>query len=208
AVNDSFVYDVDVLMEYISKLEGCRYVHLAPGKNNEIPLASVEFLRGSLDAKISLDVEHLLFENVDGSLEFYINPDLSEILENVDILQVSREHLSDIADNLNIVYAGDICGMAESLSGQGPQTVIVTQGSMGSIIYSAGNFYHIEPYYVESIVDATGAGDTHIAGFLYGMLETGGDVERSGRYAGYVAAKKIENNGPLPAGDYSRVLVD
>jgi len=182
---------------------GCRYVHLAPGKNNAIPLDSVEYLRKNLDAKLSLDVEHLLFENVDGSLESYINPDLSEIIENVDILQISREHLSDIADNLNIAYAGDICGMAESLSEYGPQTVIVTQGSMGSVIYSSGKFYHIEPFYVENIVDATGAGDTHIAGFLHGMLATDGNVKLSGRYAGYVAAKKIENGGPLPAGDYS-----
>ena len=209
AVNDSFVYGVDILREHISKLSECRYVHLAPGKNNEVPLASVEFLKDNLDnSMISLDVEHLLFENVEGSLEFYMNPDLSGILANVDILQVSREHLSDIADNLNIAYAGDICGMAESLSEHGPQTVIVTQGSMDSIIYSAGNFYHIEPFYPENIVDATGAGDTHIAGFLHGMLATGGDVERSGRHAGYVAAKKIENDGPLPAGDYSKVLVD
>ncbi|MCK4926857.1 MAG: hypothetical protein KAS11_00180 [Candidatus Aenigmarchaeota archaeon] len=199
AVNDSFVYSVDILDKHISKLKGCSYVHLAPGKNNEIPLDSVRYLRNNLsNSMISLDVEHLLFENVDGSLESYLNPDLSGIIENVDILQVSRRHLSDIADNLNIAYAGDICGMAESLSEHGPQTVIVTQGSMGSIIYSDKRFYHIEPYYVD-VVDTTGAGDTHIAGFLHGMLATGGDVKLSGMHAGYVAAKKIENGGPLPA---------
>jgi len=204
AVNDSFVYSVDLLKEHIAKLKGCKYVHLAPGKNNEIPLDSVGFLRDNLDkSMISLDVEHLLFENIDGSLEPYINPDISGILVYVDILQVCRRRLSDIADNLNIAYAGDISGMAESLSKRGPQTVIITQGSMGSIIYSTGEFYYIEPFYVENIVDTTGAGDTHIAGFLHGMLMTGGDVELSGRYAGYVAAKKIENGGPLPVGDYS-----
>ncbi|MEA2003544.1 MAG: hypothetical protein U9O53_01140 [archaeon] len=47
-----------------------------------------------------------------------------------------------------------------------------------------------------------------MAGFLHGMLLTGGDVELSGRYAGFVAAKKIENNGVLPVGDYSKVIVD
>ncbi|MEA2003543.1 MAG: hypothetical protein U9O53_01135 [archaeon] len=126
AVNDSFVYSVDILRENISKLEGCRYVHLAFWKNDEIPLASVKFLRDNLDAKISLDVEHLLFKNVESFLEFYINPELSGILADVDILQVLRKHLSDIADNLNIDYAGDICGMAESLFRCSYEVVIVT----------------------------------------------------------------------------------
>ncbi|NOQ38482.1 hypothetical protein GQ472_06365 [archaeon] len=204
AVNDSFVYSVDILEEHIAKLKECKYVHLALGKNNEIPLDSVRYLRNNLsNSMISLDVEHLLFENVDGSLESYLNPDLSGIIENVDILQVSRRHLSDIADNLNIAYAGDICDMAESLSERGPQTVIVTQGYRGSIINSAGKFYHIEPSYVEDIVDTTGAGDTHIACFLHGMMIYGDDVKLAGNYAAYLTAKKIENGGPLPAGDYS-----
>ncbi len=210
AVNDSFVYSVEVLRENISKFSGCRYVHLGPGKNNEIPLCSVEFLRDNLDAKLSLDVEHLLTENVDGQLKEHNNPELVGILKNIDILQVSEKFLSVLADNLSLKKNDSLCDMAKSLSKTGPLIVIITRGSKGSLIYSDGEVCIVEPCKAENIVDTTGAGDTHIACFLHGMILYNGDAKLAGDYAAYLTAKKIENGGPLSAGyssSFSREMI-
>ena len=48
--------------------------------------------------------------------------------------------------------------------------VIVTRGEEGSVVYDGDEFiyYGIEPC---EVVDTLGAGDSFIAGFLYGMAE-------------------------------------
>ncbi len=203
ATNDSFVYDVEALRENISKFSGCRYIHLAPGKNNEIPLSSVEYLKKNLDAKLSLDVEHLVLENIDGVLQPFINHELPEILKNIDILQVSEKFLSVLADNLSLKKNDSLCDMAKSISKTGLSIVIITRGSKGSLIYSMGKLCIVESCKAEKILDTTGAGDTHIACFLHGMMIHGGDVKLAGDHAAYLTAKKIENGGPLSAGDSS-----
>lgn len=58
----------------------------------------------------------------------------------------------------------------KGMQGKGPKIVIVTRGEKGSIAYDGENFteYGIVPC---EVVDTMGAGDSFIAGFLFGILQ-------------------------------------
>ena len=202
--NDKFIYTANILKNNISRLKGCRFVHLAPGKNNEIPLESVRYLKENLKStKISIDAEHLLFDDSGGISVPFRNPDLSDMMKNLDILQISEKSVPNIVNCLDIKDCTNLCSVALSLSRYGPDIVIITRGSKGSLICSGGDVCEIKSYDIKDIVDTTGAGDTHISCFLHGMIIHGGDVKLAGDHAAYLTARKIENGGPLPAGDYS-----
>jgi sugar/nucleoside kinase (ribokinase family) len=72
--------------------------------------------------------------------------------------------------------------------------VIVTLAELGSIIYDGNNFINIPPYEI-NLVDATGAGDTYMAGFTFEYLRTQ-DLYRSGCYASCTSSIMIEQVGP------------
>jgi sugar/nucleoside kinase (ribokinase family) len=48
----------------------------------------------------------------------------------------------------------------------GPETVIVTMGSKGSVLSTRGNFFEVPAYKSTQVVDPTGAGDVFIGAFL------------------------------------------
>lgn len=58
----------------------------------------------------------------------------------------------------------------KEMQAKGPELVIVTRGEKGSIAYDGSEFitYGIVPC---NVVDTMGAGDSFIAGFLYGILQ-------------------------------------
>ncbi len=83
---------------------------------------------------------------------------------------------------------------AEIIKSWGPEIVIVTLAELGSIIYDGVDFIDIPPYQID-LVDATGAGDTYMAGFTYEYLK-GGDLRRAGCFASCVSSIMIEQVGP------------
>ena len=83
---------------------------------------------------------------------------------------------------------------AEIIHSWGPKIVIVTLAELGSVIYDGKNFIDIPPFEVD-LVDATGAGDTYMAGFTFEYLKTK-DLKRAGCYASCTSSIMIENVGP------------
>ncbi len=83
---------------------------------------------------------------------------------------------------------------AEIIKGWGPKLVIVTLAELGSLIYDGKDFIEIPPYEI-SLVDATGAGDTYMAGFTFEYLRTK-DLRKSGCFASCVSSIMIEQVGP------------
>lgn len=77
----------------------------------------------------------------------------------------------------------------------GTEIVIVTLAELGSVIYDGKQFVDIPPYQID-LVDATGAGDTYMAGFTFEYLKSGGDVWRAGCFASCTSSIMIENVGP------------
>jgi sugar/nucleoside kinase (ribokinase family) len=66
---------------------------------------------------------------------------------------------------------------------------------LGSIIYDGTDFIDIPPFKID-LIDATGAGDTYMAGFTFEYLKNGGDLRRAGCYASCTSSVMIENSGP------------
>ncbi len=72
--------------------------------------------------------------------------------------------------------------------------LIVTRGSQGSDIYTAGRAIHVPVAHTRRIVDPTGCGDAYRAGLLYGLANAL-DWETTGRLGSVMGALKIECGG-------------
>lgn len=78
----------------------------------------------------------------------------------------------------------------------GVKEVLLTLGSLGSIIYAEGTFYKIPAYPAKNVVDATGCGDTYSMGYLY-MRNKGASYEEAGCFAAALSTIKLEKSGPF-----------
>ena len=85
---------------------------------------------------------------------------------------------------------------AALLAEWGVKEVMLTLGSEGSIVHTAGCYYKIPAYPPKEIVDATGCGDTYMLGYLY-MRSKGASVEESGCFAAAMSTIKLEKSGPF-----------
>ncbi|WP_457568615.1 PfkB family carbohydrate kinase [Desulfurobacterium sp.] len=77
---------------------------------------------------------------------------------------------------------------------KGPSLICISLGAQGSIILFNNRVYRIPAVKSSKIVDPTGAGDSHRAGFLTALLK-GYDIETAGRIASTVASFTIEAEG-------------
>lgn len=78
----------------------------------------------------------------------------------------------------------------------GSKEVLITLGSLGSVIFAEGRFYRIPAYPPKNIVDATGCGDTYVTGYLY-MRNKGASYEEAGCFAAAMSTLKLEASGPF-----------
>jgi sugar/nucleoside kinase (ribokinase family) len=83
---------------------------------------------------------------------------------------------------------------ARTIKSWGPKIVIITLAELGSVIYDGTEFIEIPPYAV-ALVDATGAGDTYMAGFVHAYLR-GESLRHCGTFASAVSSIMIEQCGP------------
>lgn len=113
-----------------------------------------------------------------------------EALKYIDILKVN-EHEAEV-----LTGKSDLHEACQVLAEWGVREVLLTLGSLGSIILADGTFYHIPAYKPQKEVDATGCGDTYVMGYLYKRAQ-GATIEQAGHFASAIAAKKMEASGPF-----------
>ena len=78
----------------------------------------------------------------------------------------------------------------------GVKTVLLTLGDKGSLIYTEGQFYDIPAYPTLQVVDATGCGDTYMAGYLYKRSQ-GASYQEAGCFAAAMCTLKLQAHGPF-----------
>jgi sugar/nucleoside kinase (ribokinase family) len=78
----------------------------------------------------------------------------------------------------------------------GANMVALTMGADGVVASDGARRFHVPTNPVE-VLDATGAGDSFLAGFLVATLD-GNDFERSLLFARAVVERKLQTVGPLP----------
>ncbi len=163
-----------------------RIFHLGPLLAGDIPLELYPLLAGK--GKISLDAQGYL-RKLKGQKVYPTDwPEKLEALRYVDILK------ADVAELRALTGCETIEQGAERAADWGVKEVIVTNASKGSAIYSEGVFYHMPAYFPPEVVDATGCGDTYVAGYLYSRLK-GLGIQESGEFAAAMAGLKTAKNG-------------
>lgn len=159
------------------------------------PLLADDFAPGLIEAlasrgKISLDVQGLLRRVEDTQVQATDWQQKRELLPFVHILKVNEHELAVLTGQ------DDIRLGAVLLAGMGVKEVVVTLGSEGSLIYADGEFYTITVFKPEIFRDATGCGDTYMAGYLYKRVK-GETVAEAGLFASAMAGLKAGISGPF-----------
>ena len=163
--------------------------HLGPLLADDIPVECIKTL--SERGIVSLDVQGYLRTVKDKKVCAVDWTEKKEALRYVHILKASRTELEVLTAQK------DVRKGAKMLNEWGVKEVIVTLGSMGSVIYKDGFFYNIPAYRpVTDVVDATGCGDTYMAGYLYKWIK-GAGAKEAGEFAAAMATLKIESSGPF-----------
>ena len=172
-------------MEQLAGVEA-RFFHLGPLLADDISLELIKVLSGK--GKISLDVQGYLREVIDYKVHPAAWPQKAEALQYVDILK------ADVAELHALTGCHSVEEGAKTVAGWGVKEVIVTNGSHGSVIYSGGIFYTIPAFRPATVTDATGCGDTYVAGYLY-KRSKGEGIQASGEFAAAMAGLKTAANG-------------
>jgi sugar/nucleoside kinase (ribokinase family) len=162
--------------------------HLGPLLSDDMSTGLIKELFGR--GNVSVDAQGYLREVVDKGVHAIDWADKREALQYVDILKVN-EHELEVLTGIADIYEG-----AKVLAEWGVKEVVVTLGSMGSVIYADSIYYTIPAYKPTEVVDATGCGDTYMAGYLYRRVK-GDDIQKAGEFAAAMAGLKIENSGPF-----------
>jgi sugar/nucleoside kinase (ribokinase family) len=162
--------------------------HLGPLLADDIPVELIKEL--SSRGRVSLDAQGYLRKVEDKNVIPVDWPAKKEALQYIDILKVN-EHELEALTGLTDIKKG-----AEVLADWGVKEVVITLGSMGSVIYAEGLFYNVPAYIPTAVVDATGCGDTYMAGYLYQRTK-GALYQEAGEFAAAMASFKIESSGPF-----------
>lgn len=162
--------------------------HLGPLLADDISLVLIKTL--SLKGSVSLDVQGYLREVQNENVCAIDWADKIEALQYVTVLKANESEMNMLTD------CSDIRKAAKILAGWGVKEVVITLGSMGSVILAEGIYYDIPAYKPLAVTDATGCGDTYMAGYLYQRVK-GAGIQEAGEFAAAMATKKIESSGPF-----------
>jgi len=165
-----------------------RIFHLGPLLADDISTELIKTL--SEKGRVALDVQGYLRKVVNKKVYPVDWPEKEQALQYVDILK------ADVAEMEVLTGYGDIKRGVKTLTDWGVKEVVITDGSKGSTIYSDGVFYDIPAYQPQIAVDATGCGDTYMAGYLYQKVK-GETLPEAGKFAAAMAGLKTASTGPF-----------
>ncbi|MXV14843.1 PfkB family carbohydrate kinase [Hufsiella ginkgonis] len=165
-----------------------RVFHLGPLLANDI---SPELIRSlAARANVSLDVQGYLRDVRDGQVYPIQWAASAGLLPYVHTLKANDAELEVLTGETDLRLG------AKAIAALGVKEVVITLGSQGSLIYENGKFHEIAVYMPRVVADATGCGDTYMAGYLSRRL-AGAGIREAGEFASAMASIKIESSGPF-----------
>jgi sugar/nucleoside kinase (ribokinase family) len=173
--------------------------HLGPLLAEDMPVELIKLLAAK--GKVSLDVQGYLRRVVDHKVYPIDWLQKREALQYIDIIKADEAELNALTGIKDPKEGATI------LAQWGVKEIVVTNGSKGSFIYNEGNFFFIPAYRPHITADATGCGDTYMAGYLYQRTKDSG-IQQAGEFAAAMASLKMESPGPFTGTerDIARVL--
>lgn len=175
-------------MEQLLDVEA-KVFHLGPLLAGDFTTDFIKTL--SAKGSLALDVQGYLRKVVDQKVYLTDWADKAEALQYIDILK------ADVAELAALSGYKTVADGVKYLAGQGVKEAVITNGSQGSTIYCDGVFYDIPAYHPEMVVDATGCGDTYMAGYLYQRIKKQAPIQQSGEFAAAMAGLKTMSPGPF-----------
>jgi len=175
------------LIEQVKDISA-RIFHLGPLLADDMSAGFVKGLAGM--GKISLDVQGYLRKVIDKNVHATQWLEKDEVLPYIDILK------ADVAELAALTGCNTVNDGVMQLTALGVKEIVITNGSRGSLIYTGGTFYTIPAYMPGVIIDATGCGDTYMAGYLYKRVK-GAGIQESGEFAAAVSGLKAASPGPF-----------
>lgn len=162
--------------------------HLGSLLADDFSLDIVKFL--SAKGLVSVDSQGYLREVRDTHVYPVGWREKTEALQYIHFLKANEHEMEVLTGYCDVARA------ARQLYAWGVKEVLITLGSMGSILYDGQSFIRIPAYKPREIIDATGCGDTYMTGYLYKRAK-GACLEEAGRFAAAMSTLKIEGNGPF-----------
>lgn len=103
-------------------------------------------------------------------------------------------HYAGLLDRLFMLKASVVEATYLNLESLSPETcLVITEGERGCTLHYKGERVHIPPFSSEE-VDSTGAGDSFMAGFAYGLLQ-GWDLPRCAMVGNYCGSQAVKSLG-------------
>ena len=173
-----------------------RLFHLGPLTPDDM---SVEFIEATADrGRVSLDVQGLVRQIDRGRVEPCDWPEKVRGLARVSILKANEDEARMLTGE------SDPERSARRIAAWGPEEVLVTCASKGSVVFHGGEIHHVPAIATPDAVDPTGSGDTYMAGYLSARLD-GADPAPAARFGAAAAALKLRHVGPF---DGNRTMVE
>ena len=152
--------------------------------------------RGALAKLISENEFKDIFYDVNLRKGYYSKEILLNSLKNCSILKLNDEEVGVLGE----IFFQEIIGM-EAFATRvakdfGIQTIIITAGAKGCMIYADGEMNFVKGYPAE-VVDTVGAGDSFSAAFLYQYLKHK-DAVMAADIANQLGAYVASSRGPIP----------
>lgn len=170
------------------KAVDAKIFHLGPLLSNDISVELIRELAGR--SRVSLDVQGYL-RKVKGQSVCAVDwKDKKQALQYVHTVKADEAELEVLTGVVGIQEGVKI------LTDWGVQEVVITRASLGSVIYGDGVFYDIPAFIPVAEVDATGCGDTYMAGYLSQRVK-GVGIQDAGEFGAAMASLKMESYGPF-----------
>lgn len=152
--------------------------------------------------EVSVDVQGYL-RKVEGENVVHVDyTQKREAMPYISILKANEKEMEVLTGTSDPEEAARI------LADWGCKEVLLTLDDKGSLIYAGGVFYKIPALPPADLVDATGCGDTYMAGYLY-MRSRGASYQEAGTFAAAMCTLKLAKKGPF-SGTFEEVqaLID
>lgn len=114
--------------------------------------------------------------------------DLKPLLKYIDFIFPNETEISLLTGKKDILYN------AECLVEAGVGCAVIKCGDRGCVVKTKDQFFELPAYKIKSVIDTTGAGDSFVAGFHYGLIN-GFSLRECGLFANAVASCAVEKLG-------------
>jgi len=164
-----------------------RAFHFGPLTRGDLPVSLIE-AAADTGAYVALGVQGFLRVVRNGEVVAAPWPGLGEGLRRVDTCQ------GDVEETCLLAGESEVSRAMANLAEMGPGEVLTTEGVHGSYLFWRGRMVKIPSLAPLRVADATGCGDTYLAGYVARRLETD-DVRHCACFGAVLASLKLESAG-------------